>query len=287
MARVNEFYQLTKPGIIYGNSIHVLAGLLFAAAVYEYSWVAAIAVLVGTALVIASACVVNNIIDQDIDAKMTRTKKRALPLGQISRRTAALYAAALVVVGFAILALITNWLVVVLGSIAYVFYTVIYTYSKRITVYSTVIGSIPGALPIMAGYVALSGQIDLTAWLLFLLVAFWQLPHFYAISLFRKSEYATAGVPVLAVVKSERTVIWTICFFAVMYCAMAVGLGWSGSIAPLPAGLLIAVALAWLWQCSGGFTTSVPEKWAKKIFGTSLLLSLALPFIAGLNLVLS
>lgn len=287
MARVNEFYQLTKPGIIYGNSIHVLAGLLFAGAVYEYSWVAAIAVLVGTALVIASACVVNNIIDQDIDAKMTRTQKRALPLGQISRRTAALYAAALAVVGFAILALITNWLVVVLGSIAYVFYTVIYTYSKRITVYSTVIGSIPGALPIMAGYVALSGQIDLTAWLLFLLVAFWQLPHFYAISLFRKSEYATAGVPVLAVVKSERTVIWTICFFAVMYCTMAVGLGWSGSIAPLPAGLLIAVALAWLWQCSGGFTTSVPEKWAKKIFGTSLLLSLALPFIAGLNLVLS
>ena len=287
MSRVKEFYQLTKPGIIYGNSIHGLAGALFAMAMHQGSWTALLGVLVGTGVVIASACVVNNIIDQDIDAKMMRTKKRALPLGKISRRTAAFYALALAVGGFSTLIFATNWLVVLLGLVAYVFYTIFYTYSKRTTIHSTIIGSVPGALPIMAGYVALSGQIDLMAWLLLLLVAFWQLPHFYAISLFRKNEYAAAGLPVLAVVKPERTVIWAICFFAVMYSTAAVAIGWSGSIAPLPAGLLIAGALAWVWQCSAGFTTSVPEKWAKKVFGASLLLSLALPLVAGLNLVLN
>lgn len=286
MARVKEFYELTKPGIVYGNSIHVAAGILFAAATSTFAWVPALGVLIGTALIIASACVVNNIIDSDIDAKMARTKKRAMPSRRISVKLAGWYAFILALIGFSGLAATTNWLVVALGAVAYVTYTVVYTYSKRLTVHSTVIGTIPGALPIMAGYVALSEKIDLTAALLFLLLVFWQLAHFYAISLFRKDEYAAAGVPVLSTRVGEKTVIGAILAGIFFYVVIIVGLGATKSW-NLPATLLLlALAGWWFGLAVTGLKNRDTASWARRVFGWSLWLSLLLPAIALVNLVL-
>lgn len=286
MNRIKEFYQLIKPGIVYGNSIHVVAGVLFAAATYGFWWRAALGVLFGTALIIASACVVNNIIDRDIDAKMARTKQRALPSQRIRLSTASWYAGLLAGGGFVILALTTNWLTVALGVVAYIFYTIIYTYSKRVTVHSTLIGTIPGALPIVAGYVALGGQFNLTTWLLFFLIVFWQLAHFYAISLFRKDEYAAAAVPVLSLRASERVVSWAIVVGVVLYVATIIALGATKSWSVAATMLALALAGWWLGVVATDHKAKTTTTWARRVFGWSLWLSLLLPVVAFVNLVL-
>lgn len=185
--KFNLYYKLTKPGIIRGNAIHTMAGALLAAT-WMPSWLPIIGVLIGTSLVIASACVVNNYLDRKIDIKMKRTKERASVTGEIPLQKGLLVAAILLIAGFITLFTLTNWIVVVVGVVAYLTYVFAYTLSKPHTVHSTLIGAIPGALPAMAGYVAVDGQLSIGAWGVFLLVAVWQLPHFYAISVFRKKR---------------------------------------------------------------------------------------------------
>ena len=284
--RIRQFYKLTKPGIIYGNAIHLVAGALLA---YRYglSLGAFMGVLAGTSLVIASACVANNYIDRNIDRLMARTKDRALAAGLISARAAAMYAAVLAVAGFAILVLYTNWLVVAIGVVAFIFYVVFYGWAKRHTVHSTLIGSIPGALPAMAGYVAISGVLDEGAWLIFLLVVAWQMPHFYAISLFRKKDYATARLPVLGVIASESVVRQSMVAYASLYTVLIVILVIGGNIGLLPGAVLWVGAVWWLVAMRERNPKQPIESWARVIFGRSLVLPILLLVVCGLNIVIT
>src|SRR5579872_5387571 len=168
-----SYYHLAKPGIIYGNLLSVVAGF-FLASKNHPNFGLLIALILGVSFIIGSGCVFNNCIDRDIDKKMMRTQKRSIPTGEIRVRNAIIYASILGFLGFFLLLRYTNVLTAVLGFIGYFFYIVVYGYAKRHTVYSTIIGSISGAMPIVAGYTAVTNRIDTGAILLFLILAFWQ-----------------------------------------------------------------------------------------------------------------
>ena len=272
MLKSREFYRLTKPGIVYGNTLHVVAGVLLAASSH-WSWLPALGVTVGTALLIASACVANNILDRPYDKRMKRTKTRPVPSGAISTKHASWFASLLLIVGMVILFTTTNILTVILGVIAYVSYAFIYTYSKRYTTWNTVIGTVPGALPPVAGYVALVGQLDMTAWIIFGLIVLWQLPHFYAIAVYRRDEYAHSGLKMLAEKlspKQMRQVITsTLAGFWVMSLVAAV------LVFNIVAGIVfMAIVSYWL---AAATTSKEPDEtvWARQQFKLSMFASLA------------
>ncbi|HSH55271.1 MAG TPA: UbiA family prenyltransferase, partial [Candidatus Limnocylindrales bacterium] len=163
------YYQLTKPGIIYGNLLTAIGGFLYASE-GRIDILLLLALAVGMSLVIASGCVFNNYLDRDIDAKMQRTQKRALVSAEISTQNALIYGAVLGISGAAILALYTNLTTLLLGIVGFVSYVGLYTYLKRRTIHGTLIGTIPGATPLIAGYTAVNGQLGLDALLLFLIM---------------------------------------------------------------------------------------------------------------------
>lgn len=282
-SKFNLYYKLTKPGIVKGNAVHVLAGALFAS-VWTPNLSPIIGVLIGTSLIIASACIVNNYLDRKIDIKMKRTQERASVTGEIPLANGLALATILLVIGFATLYFLTNWIVIAIGVVAYLTYVLAYTLSKPHTVHSTLIGAVPGALPAMAGYVAVDGGLSLGAWCIFLLVAMWQLPHFYAISIFRKKEYKAAGVPVLGVVKSFETVKKYILFYQVLYTLVVAAMITFRVVESLPGLLLLLGAMYWLYVYAS--TKGDEVKWAKSIFGASLVLTLLLPVAACINMFL-
>lgn len=271
---LKTYYQLTKPGIVYGNLITAAAGFLFAS-----KWHIAVrplaGLLAGVALVIASACVFNNYIDRDIDKHMARTKKRALASGLVPAQSALAYAALLGAAGFGAL-LLTNPLTMVIGAIGFVDYVALYGIGKRRSVHGTVIGSLSGATPLVAGYTAVTGRFDLAALLLFLIMVCWQMPHFYAIAMYRRDDYAAAKLPVLPVAKSMRQAKIQIVVYVALFTAAAALLtvfGYAGYVFLIG---MSAAGLYWLWRGVQGFGAAADARWARKMFGLSLMVMLAL-----------
>lgn len=282
METVRAYYQLTKPGIVRGNAIHVVVGALLATRM-SVDWNALVGVLVGTSFIIASACVANNYMDRGIDAKMKRTKHRPSVTGKVSLRAACAFASILAILGVYVLLTFTNLIVVVIGVIAYLLYVVAYGYAKRTTIHSTLIGAIPGALPAMAGYVAITGELSIGAWLVFLLVFVWQMPHFYAISLFRKHEYQSAKLPVLGAVRPFETVRRVMLAYIMAYI-LVIGALIYFNIVGAPSGLLLLSGAAY-WTIVFAVTSRKDEaKWARSVFGASLVLTLVLLLASLLNI---
>lgn len=270
---MNDYYRLTKPGIVRGNMIHTLAGVIFAHA-YGIGWSSALGVILGTSLVVASACVLNNYIDRDIDSKMERTRGRPSVTGSVPFLSGMIFAAVLFTLGFSALLLYTNLLVALIGMVAFVFYVIIYAVAKRRTVHSTLIGAIPGALPALAGYVAISGRLDVAAWLLFGLILVWQMPHFYAISIFRRKDYEAAGLPVLGVVRGFDAVKLQTGAYIAVYIALIVALVVTESMGLIGGIFLFVGGMYWAWVYTRPVADEV--KWARRIFGVSLLLTIVL-----------
>ncbi len=230
-----------------------------------------LATLAGIALVIASACVCNNYIDRGIDAKMARTKKRAMVRGIISGRNAVMYAAALGIIGFMLLAVFVNLLTLILGLLAFVVYVALYGILKRRSTYGTLVGSIAGALPPVAGYTAVTNHLDIAALLLFIILVTWQMPHFYAIALYRRTDYVAAGLPVLPVISGPRTVKIHIFLYIIGFtlaCALLTVFNYTGY-----AYLAVAMMLSfgWLWFSARGFIATDDTVWARGTFLFSLL----------------
>lgn len=276
--RIRSYYELTKPGIVYGNVMTAVAGYLFASR-WHIQWVTFLALLGGTALLIAAACAANNCLDRRIDAHMSRTRSRALVTGTISVRSALWYAAALGVLGIFVL-LKTNWLTLAVGLSAVFSYVVLYGWAKRHTVHGTLVGTVPGAASLVAGYTAVTGRLDVAALLLFLIMLAWQMPHFYAIAIRRVDEYAAAGLPVWPVRRGVRsTVRQTVAYIALFFaavCALTLT-GYTGV-----SFLVIMGGLGAWWFALGvcGFRTG-DTAWARKTFLFSLIVltvfSAALP----------
>jgi len=276
MSRQNTFlnyYYLVKPGIVRGNAITAIAGFLLASK-NGFHLGTFVAMLIGISLIIASACVLNNYIDRKVDAKMERTKKRALVNGSISVQNAMIFASVLGVLGLLSLSF-TSLLTITLALIGVFFYVVLYGIAKRKTVHGTLVGSISGAIPISVGYCAASGAFDVGAILLFIVLVFWQMPHFYAIAIYRKKDYKAAGLPVLPIVKGNQNtkvqiVVYIIGFIFATYTLMI--FGYTGYTYLLIMALL---GVWWLRMAVQGFSTRDDDKWAKKVFGFSLITLLA------------
>ncbi len=271
---VSTYYWLTKPGIIYGNSITV-AGGFFLAAHGQIDLLLLLATLVGVALVIASGCVLNNYIDRGIDSKMSRTKNRALVKGTLPGLNAIVYAALLGLVGFAILWYFTNFLTVAVGLIGLIDYVVLYGISKRYSVYGTIVGSISGATPVVAGYTAVTNTVDAGAIILFLILVFWQMPHFYAIAVRRLDDYKSAGLPVLPIVSGLQLTKVNIAIYIIAFMGAVTMLTILGYAGYTYLAVMIGFSLAWLRLAVQGFKTGDDRKWAAQVFGFSLLVLLA------------
>ena len=220
-----------------------VAGFLLASK-HDFNLSLFIFLIIGVSLVIGSACAFNNYLDRDIDHFMERTKKRALVAGTISDRRALTFATVIGLVGFLILVYHTNWLVVIIGLIGFVDYIVAYTYLKRHSVHATLVGSISGSMPIVAGYCAVTNQVDAAAILLFLVMTVWQMPHFYAIALRRKADYEKAGIPVFPIkaaykeLSGDSALHCSLCGFHILVSAL---FGYTGLV------YAVVVGIAGIW----------------------------------------
>lgn len=279
---VQAYYRLTKPGIVYGNALMAIAGYFFGAA-GNPSLSVFLAILIGISAVIASACVYNNVIDRDIDAKMERTKERAMPTGQISQLDALLFASFLLLIGLVLLVLGTNALTAFVALMGHLAYVVLYGYAKRKTVHGTLIGTLSGSTPPVIGYVAATGTLDLTALLLFIVLAAWQMPHFYAIAIFRRDDYKRANIPVLSVVSGMDATRRQIIIYVGVFIISCVLLGVFSSLSLLSTLILVLLGSYWLLLCLTVVEDEPIERWAGRQFGWSLKLLLFMCIILSLD----
>lgn len=282
---IKSYYYLTKPGIIYGNLLTAVAGFLLASG-WNIDLILFGATILGTGLIIASSCVINNYIDRKIDSKMERTEKRAFVTGKISKEKGLTFAAILGFLGFSFLILFTNWLVVLSGITAMFSYVVVYGYFKRKSPVGTWVGTVPGAMSLVAGNLAVTGKIDLGVILLFLIMVFWQLPHFYAIGIFRLHDYREAGLPILPVVRGARITKFHILICMVLFLISVVSLslaGYTGSVFMIA---MVILSGYWIFLGIKGFKTLDDTKWARKVFGFSLIILMSMSVLMSLNVVL-
>jgi protoheme IX farnesyltransferase len=268
-ATIKDYYKLAKPGIIYGNLLTTIAAFLFALQGY-FSLVAlfvGVMTALGISLVIGSACVFNNYLDRELDAKMARTSTRALVTGIISNRSALIYGTVLGAIGLSLLVVYVNLLTAYIALFGFFMYVVVYGFVKRKSYLGALVGSIPGAVPIVVGYTAVTGQLDAAALILFLILVTWQMPHFYAIALYRLDEYKAAGIPVLPAIKGEKTTRRHIIGYIVSYI-IAVSALWEFGYAGYTYLILVLLfAAVWLFYALNG---SAP----RKIFFFSLIVLL-------------
>jgi len=282
METIKTYYRLTKPGIIYGNLMYAAAGFLLAAGKHIDLGLL-IATLGGTSLVIASACVYNNVLDRNIDSRMRRTRKRALVQHIISIRAALIFASVVGTAGFVILALFTNWLVVLIEAIAILVYVLAYGLAKRTTEHSTVIGSVSGSAPPVAGYCAVTNHFDGGALLLFLILTFWQMPHFYAIATYRRKDYRDAGLPVLTVKKGIKAAKIQIVAYIIAFIISAALLNVYGYTGYIYLAVMMILGLWWLKLGLAGFKAADDNKWGRQVFFFSLLITVAFSVLLAIN----
>lgn len=167
------------------------------------NWLLLANTLIATGLVAAGASALNQWLERDFDAKMRRTQSRPLPSGRMQPATVAVFGGVTSVAGLIYLALAVNLLTSVLGAVTLISYVFIYTPLKRVTWLNTAIGAIPGALPPLMGWAAARNELSGPGWALFAILAFWQLPHFFAIAWIYREDYARAGFVMLPNVDTE------------------------------------------------------------------------------------
>ncbi len=227
--------------------------------------------LFGTALVASGAAALNQLLEREYDAKMTRTQNRPLPSGRLQPTTVALFGGICSVVGIIYLALLVNPLTSVLGAITLASYLFIYTPLKRVTWTNTLVGAIPGALPPLMGWTAARNVLGNEGWALFAILAFWQLPHFFAIAWMYREDYARGGFVMLPNVDPDGTrtgqqaVSNTIALMIVSLCPFVFGI--SGKLYLVSALLLGAGFLFYAIQFSRQLTMSR----ARQLFFVSII----------------
>ena len=279
-----NYYALAKPGIIFGNALTCIAGFMMASRGH-ISWGLLLAVVVGLSLIIGSACVFNNCLDRDMDAKMDRTKKRALVLGLISLKNAVFFGVGLLIAGAWLLALTTNALTLIAALTGFFMYVVVYTFSKRKTSYGTVIGSISGAMPPLVGYLAVSNHLDSGALIIFLIICLWQMPHFYAIALFRLNDYESASIPVLPAVKGVKRTKVHMLLYTIAFAIAAMMPTFAGYTGYWYLGVVGLLSLVWLGLCVKGFWAQDDKRWARGVFFFSLVVVMGLAVMIPLDIV--
>lgn len=241
---IKSYYQLTKPRIIPLLLITTAASMWIAAKGEVDSFLLVVTLLGGT-LAAASAQAFNCIYDQDIDYTMLRTRSRPIPSGRIQPRHGLIFAIILAILSFSIFAFFVNLLSAFLALSGIVFYLLVYTHwLKRHSIQNIVIGGAAGSIPPLVGWAAVTGHLDWPAWILFFIVFLWTPPHFWALALMIKDDYAQVNIPMMPVVEGEEVTagqIWLYTLIVVpfsfllvypfassgiIYTLFALGLGW-------------------------------------------------------------
>jgi len=201
-AVAGDLVELTKPRITLMVVLTAGIGILLGSG-GEAALALVVHTLVGTGLLAAGSSALNQVLERDLDALMERTSQRPLPAGRMQPDAALLFGVALAILGLLELTVFVNLLTALLGTLALASYVFLYTPLKRISSLATVIGAIPGAIPPLMGWTAVSGAIGAGAWVLFGILFLWQLPHFLAIAWMCREDYARAGLPMLPVVEPD------------------------------------------------------------------------------------
>jgi protoheme IX farnesyltransferase len=232
---LRAYVALTKPRIIELLLVTTLPAMMLADRGWP-SWRLVVATMVGGALAAGAANVFNCYVDRDIDQLMHRTERRPLPMGEITPRAALVFGVVLTVASLALLAGLTTPLAAALTAGSIFYYSVVYTIGlKRHTRHSTLFGGVPGAAPVLIGWAAVTGSLAWPAVVFFGVVFCWQLPHFWALAMRFRADYARAAVPMLPVVApalsvGRQTVVWSWLTVAVSLLLWPVaggfGIGW-------------------------------------------------------------
>jgi protoheme IX farnesyltransferase len=281
---LKEYYRLTKPGIVYGNAMTAAAGFLLGSKGHVKVG-ELMPLLIGTSLIIASACVFNNYIDRDIDSKMARTKKRATASGKANALAVNAYAFVLGLAGFTVLTQ-TNLITFTIGAAAFFSYVVLYGLAKRKTIHGTLVGTLPGSASLLAGYTAAVNRVDLAVLLLFLIMVFWQMAHFYSIAIFRLKDYKKAGLPVMPAVKGVKFTKLQIVFYVFAYIIAVVDLSFFGYTGLSFLFVMAGIGIYWLFKAIDGFKARSDTKWAREMFGFSLIALLVFSALLSLDSIL-
>nr|WP_321270458.1 heme o synthase [Alcaligenes faecalis] len=265
------YIELVKPGIVAGNLVSLAGGYLLASrGTVDVSHGAL--VIFGAALVIGSGCAVNNVIDRDIDRLMMRTHERPMATGRISITSALTFATMLAIVGFMLLYVGTRQIEpLALMLLGYIVYVGLYSlFLKRRSVHSTLVGSISGAIPPVVGYCSVHGTIDTAAVALFVIFGIWQMPHSYAIAMFRWKDYEAACIPLLPLVKGRHHAKKHIAWYIAAFLVAALSLVVLGVVGNLYMSLVLLSGLYWLKTAMDGFSARDDAGWARRVFAVSI-----------------
>jgi protoheme IX farnesyltransferase len=242
------YFLLTKPRIIELLLVTTVPTMFIAARGVPSPWLMA-ATLFGGALSAASANVLNCYLDRDIDALMRRTARRPLPAHRVDPGDALRFGLVLGVAGFVWLWAAVNLLSAVLATSAILFYVFVYTLGlKRRSTQNIVIGGAAGAVPVLVGWSAVTGRVELPALVLFAIIFYWTPPHFWALSLRFKDDYAAAGVPMLPVVRGARETSTQILYYTVLLVAVTLLLYPAGRMGALYLAAAVVLGGAFIWR---------------------------------------
>jgi len=263
-----DLLALTKPGILRMCLITTAGGMLMAPGTVTVRLV--LATFVGTGLAVAGANAFNMWLERDTDRHMRRTCRRPLPTGRLDPNTAVRFAALLSLLSFPVLAIGANLLTAVLALLAIVGYVCVYTPLKYRSPLALVIGAVPGAAPPLLGWTAVSGSLDPGGLVLFGILLVWQMPHFIAIALMRKAEYARAGIKTVPNVRGDaiakiQAVAWALAL--VPLSLMLTPLGVAGFTYFCCAFVLGMVYASWGFT---GLDSKAGPTWARRYFFASL-----------------
>lgn len=226
-----SYYQLTKPKVVYLMLLTAVVGMCLAMP-GALPWDKVVFGLIGIGLMAGSAAAFNHLIDRRIDAIMARTNNRPLPSGELSVAKVFTFALSIGLVGFIVLSIQVNMLTAWLTFISLLGYAVIYTlYLKRATPQNIVIAGLAGAMPPLLGWVAVTGELHANAWLLVMIIFIWTPPHFWALAIHRRDDYAKADVPMLPVthgIEYTKTCVFLYTILLAIVCLLPVLVGMSG-----------------------------------------------------------
>ena len=249
-AKARDYFELTKPRVVSLIMFTAIVGMFLAVPGFPPA-AALVWGTIGIALAASSAAAINHVLDRRIDAEMSRTRSRPLPRGTVSEAYALAFAFVLGAGSMLILALLVNALTAILTFFSLIGYAVVYTvWLKRATPQNIVIGGAAGAAPPVLGWAAVTGVVDSNALLLFLIIFAWTPPHFWALAIARRDEYARVGIPMLPVthgVEYTKLFIW---YYTILLTVVTV-MPWLTGMAGLPylatALLLDGVFLRYAW----------------------------------------
>jgi protoheme IX farnesyltransferase len=267
-----DFLTLTKTGIVMSNMITAFTGMYLASHYMGIELISHLHLvifgLLGSALVMAGACSLNNYLDRDIDHLMERTSDRPSTTGKIPANQVLLFGLSLSVLGILFL-LLASLSAAIIGMIGLIFYVVIYTmWTKRSTSLNTIVGSIPGAVPPLIGWAAIDPHFHPIALALFLIMFIWQPPHFLALAMKRCEEYRNAGIPMLPVVSGFAVTKRQMVFYVAALIPITLLL--SPAFGMVYTTIALILGIGWLVLGIAGFYMKDDIKWSNLMFVYSL-----------------